>query len=137
MAQPHRTTRKAALPSSHPHPPSFPPSLSSKEMVCDTCEKKLGKLCVPDKWKEGSRNVTGASAAASGSGPPGSINKLAEKRKARLAEAGGGGGVGGRQCRICKVRVMDVQRHYCNGCAYKVRKGGREGGREEGVVFVK
>lgn len=25
-------------------------------MVCKHCEKKLGKLIVPDKWKEGSRS---------------------------------------------------------------------------------
>jgi len=98
------------------------------QMVCDACEKKLGKLCVPDKWKEGSRNVTGGKDGGrvpTSSGPSASLNKLSEKRKARLAEAGGGLG---RQCRICKVRIMDVQRHYCNGCAYKVNVG-RAGGR--------
>ena len=26
-------------------------------MVCSRCEKKLGKLIVPDKWKDGTRNV--------------------------------------------------------------------------------
>ncbi|CAG8511023.1 117_t:CDS:2 [Paraglomus occultum] len=26
-------------------------------MVCKKCEKKLGKVICPDKWKEGSRNV--------------------------------------------------------------------------------
>lgn len=25
-------------------------------MVCKRCEQKLGKLIVPDKWKEGSRS---------------------------------------------------------------------------------
>jgi len=42
--------------------------------------------------------------------------QIAEKRKARLAEAGGG--VSTRLCRICKVKI-DPQRHYCNDCAYK------------------
>ena len=27
-------------------------------MVCSRCEKKMGKLIVPDKWKEGARNVS-------------------------------------------------------------------------------
>lgn len=42
--------------------------------------------------------------------------QIAEKRKARLAEAGGG--ISARLCRICKVKI-DPQRHYCNDCAYK------------------
>ena len=28
-------------------------------MVCKDCEKKLSKVIVPDKWKDGARNVTG------------------------------------------------------------------------------
>jgi hypothetical protein len=28
-------------------------------MVCSSCESKLSKICVPDKWKEGSRNTLG------------------------------------------------------------------------------
>ncbi len=78
-------------------------------MVCDTCEKKLGTLCVPDKWK------AGTTARAPQSAGPSSMSKMAEKRQARLAEAGGGVG---RQCRICKGRVGE-KLHYCNGCAYK------------------
>uniref|UniRef100_M0ZPQ4 Cysteine-rich PDZ-binding protein n=1 Tax=Solanum tuberosum TaxID=4113 RepID=M0ZPQ4_SOLTU len=27
-------------------------------MVCDKCEKKLSKVIVPDKWKEGASNTT-------------------------------------------------------------------------------
>lgn len=27
-------------------------------MVCSHCEKKLGKLIVPDKWKDGARNIS-------------------------------------------------------------------------------
>ncbi|KAL5972632.1 hypothetical protein ACLOJK_039437 [Asimina triloba] len=26
-------------------------------MVCEKCEKKLGKVIVPDKWKEGASNT--------------------------------------------------------------------------------
>lgn len=32
-------------------------SFYSLKMVCSRCEKKLGKLIVPDKWKDGARNV--------------------------------------------------------------------------------
>ena len=28
-------------------------------MVCEKCQEKLGKVVVPDKWKEGARNTTG------------------------------------------------------------------------------
>ncbi|KFM66839.1 Cysteine-rich PDZ-binding protein, partial [Stegodyphus mimosarum] len=27
-------------------------------MVCDKCEKKLGKVITPDPWKAGARNTT-------------------------------------------------------------------------------
>lgn len=27
-------------------------------MVCDKCEKKLGKVITPDPWKNGARNTT-------------------------------------------------------------------------------
>ena len=27
-------------------------------MVCDKCEKKLGKVITPDPWKSGARNTT-------------------------------------------------------------------------------
>ncbi|KAH7545792.1 hypothetical protein FEM48_Zijuj01G0131400 [Ziziphus jujuba var. spinosa] len=27
-------------------------------MVCEKCEKKLSKVIVPDKWKEGASNTT-------------------------------------------------------------------------------
>ncbi len=29
------------------------------DMVCDKCEKKLTKVIVPDKWKDGARNTVG------------------------------------------------------------------------------
>ena len=27
-------------------------------MVCEKCEKKLGVVIIPDKWKDGARNTT-------------------------------------------------------------------------------
>lgn len=50
--------------------------------------------------------------------------QLAEKRKARLAEAGGGVSV--RLCRICKVKI-NSERHYCNDCSYKKVRGWMDG----------
>ncbi|EDM02655.1 postsynaptic protein Cript, isoform CRA_b [Rattus norvegicus] len=28
-------------------------------MVCEKCEKKLGRVITPDTWKDGARNTTG------------------------------------------------------------------------------
>lgn len=28
-------------------------------MVCEKCQKKLGKVITPDPWKAGARNTTG------------------------------------------------------------------------------
>ena len=34
-------------------------SLESR-MVCESCQSKVSKICVPDKWKDGARNVVGS-----------------------------------------------------------------------------
>lgn len=67
------------------------------------------------------------------SNPTRPLQQIAEKRKARLAEAGGG--VSARLCRICKVKI-DPQRHYCNDCAYKKVRGLDWGGEQSGVPFL-
>merc|ERR1712136_99532 len=33
-------------------------SLKELKMVCEKCEKKLGRVITPDKWKDGARNTT-------------------------------------------------------------------------------
>ncbi|KAG5561384.1 hypothetical protein RHGRI_004421 [Rhododendron griersonianum] len=43
-------------------------------MVCEKCEKKLGKVIVPDKWKEGASNTT------EGGGRKINENKLLSKK---------------------------------------------------------
>ncbi|KAD4982258.1 hypothetical protein E3N88_18929 [Mikania micrantha] len=43
-------------------------------MVCDKCEKKLSKVIVPDKWKEGASNTT------EGGGRKINENKLLSKK---------------------------------------------------------
>jgi hypothetical protein len=30
---------------------------AKENMVCDSCTERLGRLCVPDKWKEGATNT--------------------------------------------------------------------------------
>ncbi|CAN6546651.1 unnamed protein product [Malus baccata var. baccata] len=48
-------------------------------MVCDKCEKKLSKVIVPDKWKEGASNTT------EGGGRKINENKLLSKKKSLLS----------------------------------------------------
>ncbi|XP_028767868.1 cysteine-rich PDZ-binding protein isoform X2 [Neltuma alba] len=43
-------------------------------MVCEKCEKKLAKVIVPDKWKEGASNTT------EGGGRKINENKLLSKK---------------------------------------------------------
>lgn len=72
----------------HPHhpPPSLPPPRPppTVKMVCDTCEKKLSKLVVPDKWKDGARNVVGGKdgGVRVQSAGPSSINKVHKTKRA-------------------------------------------------------
>jgi hypothetical protein len=52
-------------------------------MVCEKCTTKLGKVIVPDKWKDGSRNNLGSSSSSSSGG--GSI-KAGKTNKALAAK---------------------------------------------------
>eukprot|EP00936_MAST-01D_sp_MAST-1D-sp1_P000588 g588.t1 len=65
-------------------------------MVCAECEEKLSKVIVPDKWRDGARNTTGARSI----GVP-----------SRFA-------AGVRGCRICKQKVSQ-DAHYCQQCAFQ------------------
>ncbi|KAK4797956.1 hypothetical protein SAY86_030282 [Trapa natans] len=58
-------------------------------MVCEKCEKKLSKVIVPDKWKEGASNTT------EGGGRKINENKLLSK-KSRWTP------FGNTKCMICK-----------------------------------
>jgi hypothetical protein len=77
-------------------------------MVCDTCEKKLTKVCVPDKWKDGARNTI----ASSGGKITGKTNKIIQSlsKSSYIPE--------NSLCRICKSKVMQSH-YYCNDCAHK------------------
>ena len=74
-------------------------------MVCDSCEGKLSKLIVPDKWKEGARNISGG--------------KVLGKTNKRLAALSTESYIPENTvCRICKAKVMH-RHNFCNDCSYK------------------
>ncbi|KAM6951455.1 cysteine-rich PDZ-binding protein [Aplochiton taeniatus] len=82
-------------------------------MVCEKCEKKLGKVITPDTWKDGARNTT------EGGGRKLNENKALTAKKARFDPYGKSGKSGFATCRICKSSVHQLGSHYCQGCAYK------------------
>ncbi|EXB88463.1 hypothetical protein L484_012905 [Morus notabilis] len=73
-------------------------------MVCEKCEKKLSKVIVPDKWKEGASNTT------DGGGRKINENKLLSKKKRWTP-------YGNTKCIICKQQVHQDAK-YCHTCAY-------------------
>lgn len=77
-------------------------------MVCDSCQTKLTKVAVPDKWKAGARNVVAVGAIR-----PGKTNRLlaAKKESSQWVPDES-------HCRICRTKVQ-AQMHYCNDCAHK------------------
>ena len=77
-------------------------------MVCKDCEKKLSKVIVPDKWKDGARNVTG-----------GTDGGRATTYKNSLLQVRGAAALpGGRQdVWICKSKVSQ-DANYCQECAH-------------------
>ncbi|CAB4006687.1 Hypothetical predicted protein [Paramuricea clavata] len=77
-------------------------------MVCDKCEKKLGKVITPDPWKSGARNTT------EGGGRKVGENKLLTQKKNRFTPYSQF-----EKCRICKTTVHQPHSKYCQGCAYK------------------
>lgn len=72
-------------------------------MVCDKCEKKLGKVITPDPWKTGARNTT------EGGGRKLNENKALTSAKNRFnpytPKFEG--------CRICKQKVHQNGSYYC------------------------
>ncbi|RUP48776.1 microtubule-associated protein CRIPT-domain-containing protein [Jimgerdemannia flammicorona] len=80
-------------------------------MVCKKCEKKLTKVAVPDKWKDGARNTSVGSSSTSDRKL--NENKLLSKSsKSRFSPYE-------NKCKICKSRVHQEHAHYCQSCAYK------------------
>ena len=78
-------------------------------MVCESCLKLIDPLCVPDKWKDGSRNNIGSSSSLK----VGKTNKALGKFKASndyLPDKS--------TCRLCKSKIQH-RMNYCNDCAHK------------------
>ncbi|XP_022803501.1 cysteine-rich PDZ-binding protein-like isoform X2 [Stylophora pistillata] len=71
-------------------------------MVCDKCQKKLGKVICPDPWKSGARNTT------EGGGRKVNENKLLTQKKNRFNPY-----TTFNKCRICKQTVHQAHSHYC------------------------
>ncbi|KAL3874944.1 hypothetical protein ACJMK2_037894 [Sinanodonta woodiana] len=78
-------------------------------MVCDKCQKKLGKVITPDPWKTGARNIT------EGGGRMVNENKALTAKKNRFSPYS----TEFEKCKICKSVVHQKGSHYCQGCAYK------------------
>jgi hypothetical protein len=77
-------------------------------MVCDSCQSKVSKIIVPDKWKDGARNTV-AFGAVKGT----KTNKAlaAKKQSAQWIPSE-------NTCRLCKSKTL-VNMHFCNDCAHK------------------
>ncbi|KAH9406890.1 PREDICTED: cysteine-rich PDZ-binding protein-like [Rhagoletis zephyria] len=77
-------------------------------MVCEKCQKKLGKVITPDAWKSGARNTT------EGGGRSINENKALTSKKNRFTPY-----TKFETCKICKQKVHQAGSHYCQSCAYK------------------
>ena len=82
-------------------------------MVCDSCQTKVTKIAVPDKWKEGSRNCVGSSTGTGGPVKAGKTNKALQLNKVSAQWI-----PNQRMCRICKSKVL-ANMNFCNDCAHK------------------
>eukprot|EP00049_Salpingoeca_infusionum_P001218 m.46318 g.46318 ORF g.46318 m.46318 type:complete len:107 (+) comp10916_c0_seq1:116-436(+) len=80
-------------------------------MVCGKCQKKLAKLAVSDKWKDGARNTVSADKKKVGA------NKLLQGKKSKFNPLAAGQF---SKCKVCKSKVHQPHAHYCQGCAYKI-----------------
>ncbi|XP_027194112.1 cysteine-rich PDZ-binding protein [Dermatophagoides pteronyssinus] len=77
-------------------------------MVCNKCQKKLGKIITPDVWKSGARNTTESGGRSINE------NKALTSRKNRFQPY-----QKFETCKICKQKVHQAGSHYCQSCAYK------------------
>ncbi|KAI3438139.1 hypothetical protein D9Q98_000580 [Chlorella vulgaris] len=75
-------------------------------MVCDSCTKKLSKVIVSDKWKDGANNTL------EGGGKKVNENKALSKKKQWQPYSA--------KCTTCKTSITKDYK-YCQPCSY--RKG--------------
>eukprot|EP00761_Pharyngomonas_kirbyi_P000564 gb/GECH01000564.1/.p1 GENE.gb/GECH01000564.1/~~gb/GECH01000564.1/.p1 ORF type:complete len:108 (+),score=23.20 gb/GECH01000564.1/:1-324(+) len=85
-------------------------------MVCSKCEKKLKKVVVPDKWKDGANNSKRDPKKTNTllkmkSGASSSSNKTKKSRLTPYKKP--------PQCKLCKSVVYQDGMSYCHTCAYK------------------
>ncbi|XP_064091328.1 cysteine-rich PDZ-binding protein [Macrobrachium rosenbergii] len=78
-------------------------------MVCEKCQKKLGKVITPDTWKAGANNTV------EGGGRKINENKLLTSKKNRFNPYT----TKFVECRICRTKVHQAGSNFCQGCAYK------------------
>lgn len=95
-------------------------------MVCEKCEKKLGITATPDPWKQGCRNAIDTGLVRKQDNKHlqtiGKIKTLSgSKVSSKSALKTGTSSVmySFGACRICKQKVHEPGRHYCQSCAYK------------------
>lgn len=80
-----------------------------EEMVCEKCQKKLGRVITPDTWKEGARNTTESGGRSINE------NKALTSKKSRFNPYT----TKFDKCRICKQTVHQSGSYYCQQCSYK------------------
>jgi hypothetical protein len=83
--------------------------LEGSRMVCEKCEKKLGRIITPDPWKSGARNTVESGGRKVGENKAITGNKFRFSPYTSKFET----------CRICRQKVHQVGSHYCQACAYK------------------
>lgn len=91
-------------------------------MVCEKCEKKLGITATPDPWKQGCRNAIDTGLVKKQDNKQlqtiGKIKTLSSsKGQTKFTSSSVMYAFGA--CRICKQKVHEQGRHYCQSCAYK------------------
>lgn len=89
-------------------------------MVCEKCQKKLGRVITSDTWKAGARNTIESGGKKVGE------NKLLTAKKNRWtpyqASSSGSGSARStsfNKCRVCGSAIHQAGAFYCHGCAYK------------------
>ncbi|UJR09092.1 hypothetical protein I4U23_013339 [Adineta vaga] len=79
-------------------------------MVCDDCQKKVGRIATQDVWKNGSRNTVESG------GKKLNENKLLSGKSSRYSPYT----TKFTKCKLCKSTIHQPGSSYCQGCAYKL-----------------
>ena len=75
-------------------------------MVCEDCQKKLGRVITPDVWKAGARNTLESGGRRIGE------NKLLGSKR---FDPGRGGNA---KCTVCFQNALNQDALFCQPCAY-------------------